>query len=130
MSENGWFVAHLTDLLYHCGRLDILNEKDKEYVFKFLKKLSLIIYLCYSIACQVRETFLIDYGTVLMEHKSLWQVALSYFDHCPNQGLNTTEHLLSRLSFDNENRAIKIIREAQKRNLFEVGTKLYHNFFF
>lgn len=28
MSDNGWFAAHLIDLLYKCGKLIILN-KDK-----------------------------------------------------------------------------------------------------
>lgn len=28
MSENGWFVSHLTDLLYHCGRFDALDKQD------------------------------------------------------------------------------------------------------
>lgn len=33
MSENGWFVAHLTDLLYHCGKLDALdNQEEKKLV--------------------------------------------------------------------------------------------------
>lgn len=27
MTENGWFVTHLTDLLYHAGRLDTLDEE-------------------------------------------------------------------------------------------------------
>lgn len=28
MSENGWFVSHLVDLLYHSGRLDVLDNAD------------------------------------------------------------------------------------------------------
>lgn len=30
MSENGWFVTHLTDLLYHCGKLRELDKLEKE----------------------------------------------------------------------------------------------------
>lgn len=26
MSDNGWFAAHLIDLLYHCGRLNIIDK--------------------------------------------------------------------------------------------------------
>ena len=26
MSDNGWFAAHLTDLLFHCGRLNIVDK--------------------------------------------------------------------------------------------------------
>lgn len=28
MSENGWFVSHLTDILYHSGRLDFLDTSE------------------------------------------------------------------------------------------------------
>lgn len=30
MSENGWFVAHITDLLYHSGRLHSLDKNNKK----------------------------------------------------------------------------------------------------
>lgn len=26
MNDSGWFAAHLTDLLYHCGRLNIMDK--------------------------------------------------------------------------------------------------------
>lgn len=26
MNDNGWFAAHLTDLLYQCGRLNIMDK--------------------------------------------------------------------------------------------------------
>ena len=26
MNDNGWFAAHLTDLLFHCGRLNIVDK--------------------------------------------------------------------------------------------------------
>lgn len=56
-----------------------------------------------------------------MGDKSLWQVGLSYLDHCPMDGLRTIELLLSRLTLDNEFRAMKIIREAKLRDLNHVG---------
>lgn len=28
MTENGWFVSHLTDLFYHSGQLDVLIKSD------------------------------------------------------------------------------------------------------
>lgn len=84
-------------------------------------KLSINENIYFSIAAHIRESFLLDYGAVLMQHKSLWQVALTYLDNCPKQGLNTIEYLLGRLPFENEQRLLKIIREAQKRNLLDVG---------
>lgn len=72
-------------------------------------------------ASRLRECFLLDYGTLLMGHPSLWQVALSYLDHCPTDGLNTIELLLMRVPQGTEARTHKIIREAQKRDLIHVG---------
>lgn len=75
----------------------------------------------YRVASNLRESFLLDYGTVLMENKSLWQVGLSYLDHCPIEGIHRAEILLGRLSLETEARTFKIIREAEKRELHNVG---------
>lgn len=64
---------------------------------------------------------MLDYGTLLMGHNSLWQVGLTYLDHCPTDGLNTIELLLSRLPLKSETRVQKILREASKRDLLQVG---------
>lgn len=56
-----------------------------------------------------------------MENKSLWQVGLSYLDHCPIEGIHRAEILLGRLSLETEARTFKIIREAEKRELHNVG---------
>lgn len=72
-------------------------------------------------ASHLRETFLLDYGTVLIEHTSLWQVGLSYLDHCPTEGIYRIEILLSHLPLETEARSFKIIREAESRNLTSVG---------
>lgn len=105
MSENGWFASHLTDLLYHSGRLDFLDTSEADDL----------------VASRLRECFLLDYGTLLMGHNSLWQVGLSYLDHCPTDGINTIELLITRLPLGSEARAQKIIREAQKRDLPHIG---------
>ncbi|KAF5289717.1 hypothetical protein FQA39_LY03634 [Lamprigera yunnana] len=107
MSENGWFVSHLTDLLYHSGRLEVLDNSELELV-----------------GCRLRECFLLDYATVLMAHPSLWQVALSYLDHCPTEGLGAIEVLLQHLPLKSEARTQKIIREAHKRDLTHIVQKL------
>lgn len=56
-----------------------------------------------------------------MGHKSLWQVGLSYLDHCPQDGIEVIKLLLPRLSLDSELRTQKILREALNRNLPEIG---------
>lgn len=77
----------------------------------------------YSSAEKLRESFVLDYGILLMGHKSLWQVGLSYLDNCPNDGLQVIEVLLPRIYPENEAKAQKIIREAKSRGLLNIGKK-------
>ncbi|XP_060521243.1 nuclear pore complex protein Nup85 [Cylas formicarius] len=104
MTENGWFVSHLTDILYHSGKLTALGKEVESFS-----------------AEKLRESFLLEYGIMLMGHSSLWQVGLNYLDHCPNDGLQTIELLLPRVRFDTEAKAVKLIREAKARDLNQVA---------
>lgn len=103
MTENGWFVTHLTDILYHSGRLLLLEKEVTNFSAK-----------------KLRESFVLDYGILLMGHKSLWQVGISYLDHCPNDGLQVIELLLPRIYPENEAKTLKIVREAKARDLTSV----------
>ncbi|KAL1494210.1 hypothetical protein ABEB36_009842 [Hypothenemus hampei] len=106
MTENGWFVTHLTDILSHSGRLSSLEKEVEGFS-----------------AEKLRESFILDYGTTLIGHKSLWQAGLTYLDHCPNDGLPAIELLLPRISFDSEAKVHKLVREANARGLKSVGNK-------
>lgn len=106
MTENGWFVAHLTDLLFHSGQLISLDKMDS------------------SVSTRLRDSFLLDYGSILMAHNSLWQVGLNYLDYCANDGSHTIELLLSRLPLGNEYRVNKILRECDRRNLQQVSQSI------
>lgn len=64
---------------------------------------------------------MLDYGILLTGHKSLWQVGLSYLDHCSNDGLQVIELLLPQIYPENEAKAQKILREAKSRGLQNVG---------
>ncbi|XP_018578026.1 nuclear pore complex protein Nup85 [Anoplophora glabripennis] len=103
MTENGWFVSHFTDLLYHSGRLSTLEKEVNNFS-----------------AEKLRESFILDYGVTLMGHKSLWQVGLSYLDYCPNDGNVAIELLLPRIYIDNEAKAQKIVYEAKNRELHHI----------
>ncbi|XP_019867827.2 nuclear pore complex protein Nup85 [Aethina tumida] len=107
MSENGWFVTHLTDILYHADRL---NDVGKELENFSSEKL--------------RESFLLDYGTMLMGHKSLWQVGLDYLDRCPNDGPGAIELLLPRIPLEDEAKTRKVLREAKIRKLDHVAQSI------
>ncbi|XP_056643715.1 nuclear pore complex protein Nup85 [Diorhabda sublineata] len=103
MYDNGWFVSHLTDLLYHCGKLGDLQKDLPEFS-----------------PDKLRESFILDYGVTLMGHQSLWQVGLTYLDNCPSNGLQVIELLLPRIFINSEAKAQKIIREAKNRDLNNV----------
>lgn len=64
-----------------------------------------------------------------MGHKSLWQVGLSYLDHCPNDGTQMIELLLPRIFPENESKCQKILREAKHRGLQDVGKMCMKNWF-
>ncbi|XP_038212291.1 nuclear pore complex protein Nup85 [Zerene cesonia] len=102
ISDNGWFATHLTDMLYHCGKLQIM---DKHQV---------------DVTTRLRDSLILEYGSLMMEHKSLWSVGLSYLVTCPPEGLKRAELLLERIPLDSEAKAMRIIAEANKYGLLEV----------
>ncbi|XP_076272929.1 nuclear pore complex protein Nup75 isoform X2 [Rhynchophorus ferrugineus] len=107
MTENGWFVTHLTDILHHSGRLSTLENEVENF------------------ACdKLRESFILEYGTTLIGHSSLWEVGLSYLDFCPNNGVHAIELLLPRIPFNTEVKANKLIREAKNRELNHVAQSI------
>lgn len=55
-----------------------------------------------------------------MAHHSLWQVGISYLDHCP-QGSERLEVLLTAIPLSSETRALKIMQIAHERRLGSVG---------
>ena len=56
-----------------------------------------------------------------MGHHSLWQVGLSYLDHCSTDGDGTIKLLLPRVPAVSELKVDKICMEATKRDLPHVG---------
>lgn len=102
-SENGWFAAHLTDLLHHCGCLKLLDNPQQ-----------------LDLGNNLHEQLLLDYGALLMSHHSLWQVGISYLDYCPKAGRAHIEMILPTLSLRTEARALKIIQVARERDMNQV----------
>lgn len=60
-----------------------------------------------------------------MSHHSLWQVGVTYLDHCSTEGLARLELLLPRLPLGSEQRVMKIIQMALDRDMPHVGEYLY-----
>uniref|UniRef100_A0A8D0L709 Nuclear pore complex protein Nup85 n=1 Tax=Sphenodon punctatus TaxID=8508 RepID=A0A8D0L709_SPHPU len=96
--SNWWFVAHLTDLLDHC---------------KLLKSHNLYF------GSNMREFLLLEYASGLFSHHSLWQLAVDYFDHCPEYGRVYLELHIERIPLSTEQKALKVLRICEQRQMNE-----------
>ncbi|XP_047343395.1 nuclear pore complex protein Nup85 isoform X1 [Vespa velutina] len=106
MNDNGWFAAHLIDLLYNCGKLNIIDKHQM------------------NVTAQLHESLILEYATTLMGHHSLWQCGASYLIHCPIQGLARLEILLQSLPMGSEARVNKIIDIARDSNINHIVTSI------
>ncbi|KAI8501147.1 Nucleoporin nup85 [Branchiostoma belcheri] len=97
---NWWFVAHLADLLFQCGQLESHSL---------------------NYGSNLREFLLLDYASSLMSHPSLWQVGASYLDYCPEFGRYYLEFYLERLPLQTERKALKVLRECEKRDMKDIS---------
>lgn len=96
--SNWWFVAHLTDLLDHCNLLQSHNL---------------------HFGSNLREFLLLEYASGLFTHHSLWQLAVDYFDHCPEFGRVYLELQIERVPLDTERKALKVLRICEQRQMSE-----------
>ncbi|KAM6904885.1 nuclear pore complex protein Nup85 isoform 2-T2 [Xenentodon cancila] len=96
--NNWWFVAHLTDLLDHCKLLQSHNL---------------------HFGSNLREFLLLEYASGLFTHHSLWQLAVDYFDHCPEFGRVYLELQMERVPLDTERKALKVLRICEQRQMLE-----------
>ncbi|XP_038633089.1 nuclear pore complex protein Nup85 [Scyliorhinus canicula] len=96
--NNWWFVAHLTDLLDHCNLLQSHNL---------------------HFGSNLREFLILEYASGLFNHESLWQLAVDYFDHCPQFGRVYLELYIERIPLNTERKALKVLRICEKRQMKE-----------
>ncbi|XP_066560427.1 nuclear pore complex protein Nup85 [Amia ocellicauda] len=96
--NNWWFVAHLTDLMDHCKLLQSHNL---------------------HFGSNLREFLLLEYASGLFTHHSLWQLAVDYFDHCPEFGRVYLELQIERVPLDTERKALKVLRICEQRQMLE-----------
>lgn len=80
----------------------------------------MITYFCRE-SINPNEQYLLDYGTFLMSHHSLWQVGITYLDHCSIVGKEYLSTLLSKLAITSDLRVSKILHYATVRRLHNVG---------
>ncbi|XP_021562301.1 nuclear pore complex protein Nup85 isoform X2 [Carlito syrichta] len=96
--SNWWFVAHLTDLLDHCRLLQSHN-----------------LYF----GSNMREFLLLEYASGLFAHHSMWQLAVDYFDSCPELGRVSLELHIERIPLNTEQKALKVLRICEQRQMTE-----------
>lgn len=111
LEDSSWFAAHMIDLLYHGTIFDSVEiDQPKE----------------------MREYFLLDYGSVLMSDKDLWEYGIVYLIQCPKYGFDSLRLCLEHVYPDSEDTAEKLIESAEALNLDEVARLvslvISHNF--
>ncbi|XP_044154298.1 nuclear pore complex protein Nup85 [Bufo gargarizans] len=98
VTNNWWFVAHLTDLLDHCQ----LFQSHNMYF-----------------GSNMREHLLLEYASGLFSHHSLWQLGVDYLDHCPELGRVYLELHMERIPLSTEKKALKALRICEQRQMTE-----------
>ncbi|XP_055920799.1 nuclear pore complex protein Nup75 [Eupeodes corollae] len=99
MCDNQWFVTHLTDLLYHCEKLQTIGDQKSGDCLK------------------LRDSLLFEFGSSLMSRSPLWQLGLDYLEHCSYEGRNAMEILLTKIPIRTEKQALKIIGICRQKGL-------------
>ena len=121
--DNFWFPAHLLDLLHHADQLENDPSGESENADAGRKEDR-----AFKAGESLREFLLLEYGTALMSHNSLWQVGILYFDHCPVQGRQRLELLLERMPINTDKKAEKVGRHFFR--FFFLKVSLFSNIFF
>ncbi|XP_041978499.1 nuclear pore complex protein Nup85 [Aricia agestis] len=100
--DGGWCAAHLTDMLHRCARLHVLDAHQTD------------------VTTRLRDSLILEYGTLLCEHKSLWPAGLSYLA-ATTDGLRRAELILERIPVESDAKALRICAEAKKYGLHGVA---------
>ncbi|VVC35732.1 Nucleoporin Nup85-like [Cinara cedri] len=105
--DSGWSSTHLTNLLHLCDKIE------PEFGISDATKNS-----------NPNEQYLLDYGTFLMTHHSLWQAGITYLDNCSDVGKEYLSVLLSKLGITSHLRTTKILHYATSRRLHNVVSSI------
>ncbi|XP_053087338.1 nuclear pore complex protein Nup85-like [Pangasianodon hypophthalmus] len=72
-----------------------------------------------SFGSNLREFLVLEYASGLFSHHSLWQLAVDYFDHCPEFGRVYLELQMERVPLETERKALKVLRICEQRQMNE-----------
>uniref|UniRef100_A0A914VTR9 Nuclear pore complex protein Nup85 n=1 Tax=Plectus sambesii TaxID=2011161 RepID=A0A914VTR9_9BILA len=104
-SADWWLVSHLTDLLIKAGAQ--LGPTGDE-----------------ATQVDLREFLLLEYGSSLMAHDSLWQIGADYLSWCPRNGRAYLEAFFDKIPVDREHKALKLMSACAKYQLDAVATSV------
>lgn len=79
-----------------------------------------------SLICFSNELLKMMYFSYVHVCVSLWQLAVDYFDHCPEFGRVYLELQIERVPLDTERKAIKVLRICEDRQMSEQGERRQH----
>lgn len=102
--KDHWLVAHVADILHHRLYFDEdLHIHDP--ILTIDEKLTL------------RDYYLLEYASSLLSTESLWQIACSYLNYCPNFGKAYMEEFIQRQSVNSGHKAFKILKTCEDYQL-------------
>ncbi|KJE88979.1 hypothetical protein CAOG_000543 [Capsaspora owczarzaki ATCC 30864] len=102
---DGWFVAHFTDLLQRCGKLESIP-------------------LAYG--SDIREFFVLEYANQLASHNALWRLACDYFASCSVFGPHFLKAFVERVApFSSEKKAAKLMLTCDRFGLTEERSTIH-----
>ena len=103
--SNKLFTAHFLDILYLNGKLQL--NKDPNY----------------DSSTQLYEENLADYGCSLLASSHTWLIGCDYLIRCFRNinGIDFIEAFIEKMSFESENDALELFKNACKYDLQERG---------
>lgn len=106
LPDNQWFVVHLTDLLYNCGQIKIVDENQID------------------VTENLRESLLFDFGSALMGRDTLWTFGIDYLEHSSDEGQAAMELFLSKVPLKNEKYAMQILAIARQKKMANLESEI------
>lgn len=79
-----------------------------------------------SVTNRLRESLILEYGWLVGEHRSLWAVGAAYLAGCGPAGRRRAACLLETVPLRSEGQALRVLAEANKHGLSDVGEATAH----
>uniref|UniRef100_A0AAX7STQ9 Nuclear pore complex protein Nup85 n=1 Tax=Astatotilapia calliptera TaxID=8154 RepID=A0AAX7STQ9_ASTCA len=114
-----WYHFLVTRLLFCHPTVKLTELHYYAQVYHILTSFSILESLLVYFGSNLREFLLLEYASGLFTHHSLWQLAVDYFDHCPEFGRVYLELQIERVPLETERKALKVLRVCEQRQMSE-----------